>query len=66
MKNRKVYLDIHATELFLSVLGLSIGIAGAYVFNQEMYTEGITLVTVGILANLVAIMGVREKTRCSQ
>lgn len=64
-KNQKVYLDIHATELFLSFLGMGIGMFGAWAIYEypQRFPEAVMLVTVGVMANLVALLGVREKTR---
>lgn len=64
-KNEKVYLDIHATELFLSFLGMGIGMFGAWAIYEypQRFPEAVMLVTVGVIANLVALLGVREKTR---
>jgi len=67
-KNQKVYLDIHATELFLSFLGMGIGMFGAWAIYEypQRFPEAVMLVTVGVIANLVALLGVREKTRGTQ
>jgi hypothetical protein len=64
-KNEKVYLDIHATELFLSFLGMGIGMFGGWAIYEypQRFPEAVMLVTVGVMANLVALLGVREKTR---
>ena len=67
-KNEKMYLDIHATELFLSFLGMGIGMFGAWAIYEypQRLPEAVMLVTVGVMANLVAILGVRDKTRGTQ
>ena len=67
-KNEKVYLDIHATEFLLAFLGMAIGLFGAYVLYEvpDRLPESLGLISTGVLANVVAFLGVREKTRCSQ
>lgn len=67
-KNEKVYLDIHATEFLLSFLGMGMGLFGAYALYEVpgRLPESLALIAMGILANVVAFLGVREKTRCSQ